>query len=476
MNAGTTCGDRRDGRLQRRAQRRAAQVAGLAQRDELVGQGQLERVQHALELRGRQEAEGLHVLLAGRCVERVHGRRRRQQPALGAQPDDGLVQRHEAGLAAGVGRELLGQAREAVVQQPVQALLEQVDHLRERDRHPVELQRDRLGVESPGRVEPLGLAVARGQEHRAVGHRAQLAGDLPGQLGRRVAGGAVDLRRHADGDRRLQRVAPPAARQQPVEPRVRAALAGVLAQAADPRGERAQRRARERGRERDGQVGVVEQRLRPPQGHRPQRGRERRPGDQRESLPDPRLVRRDAPARERLRGRHDRAVLRDAALPHEGLEQVRERDQLPGRAERAGRHHRRPAVVEAVGEEAAQLRADALVAAEEARQPQQHRPADHGGGQRRADPRGAPDEDRALQALALARVERPRGQVAEPGRDPVGRPAALEEVEQRLPAPGDERERRAVELDALAPEHDPVVAAGVELVVAAQEDAHGRAV
>ena len=55
----------------------------------------------------------------------------------------------------------------------------------------------------------------------------------------------------------------------------------------------------------------------------------------------------------------------------------------------------------------AQLRADAGVPAEKAGQAQQHRAPHHLLGQRRADARGAPDEDRSLQRQPVVGGDRP---------------------------------------------------------------------
>ena len=91
---------------------------------------------------------------------RVNRRRRGEQTVLRDEADDGLVQRHGTGLHAGTAGELLGQAREASVQQAVEMLLDEVRDLRGSERDALQTQRDVDRVESPGRVEALGLVTA----------------------------------------------------------------------------------------------------------------------------------------------------------------------------------------------------------------------------------------------------------------------------------------------------------------------------
>ena len=151
----------------------SAQVRGLTERHELIGKRRFQVAEHRLESLGREERERLNVLLAGGRVDRVNGRGRREQTILRDEADDGLVQRHGSGLHAGASCELLGQSREASVQQAVEALLDEVRHLRGSERDALETQGDVDRVESSDRVETLGLVILRIQEDRAVGNRAK---------------------------------------------------------------------------------------------------------------------------------------------------------------------------------------------------------------------------------------------------------------------------------------------------------------
>ena len=79
--------------------------------------------------RGDEEREGLHVLLAARGVGRVHAMRAGQRAVLARQPGRRrvLCSATTPACTPGTCRELVGQAREAGVEQAVQALLEQVE-------------------------------------------------------------------------------------------------------------------------------------------------------------------------------------------------------------------------------------------------------------------------------------------------------------------------------------------------------------
>ena len=121
---------------------------------------------------------------------------------------------------------------------------------------------------------------------------------------------------------------------------------------------------------------------------------------------------------------------------------MRERDDLAGGAADPGGHDRVPAVVQPVGDEPAQVRADAGVAAEEAGQAQQHRAADDGLGQRRAGAGGAAGQDRPLKRGLIVGRHRAVGQVAEPGGDAVGARAGLQVGQQRVAAALNRAEQR----------------------------------
>ena len=107
----------------------------------------------------------------------------------------------------GVRGELVGQAGEAVVEQPVQPLLRQVADLGEGELERVELQAERLGVEVAARVQAGGLVAVGVEEQRAVGDGAQLARDLrvdvrrAGRAPRRGPAGARGGRPAAAGGR-----------------------------------------------------------------------------------------------------------------------------------------------------------------------------------------------------------------------------------------------------------------------------------
>ena len=120
--------------LERRRQVRAGQELRLAKRDQLVGEGQFERGEDAVEVLGGEQRVRLEVLLPGGSVEGVDGGGRGQRSRLGGDPDHLLVQDDDPGLASGVGRKLVGQLGEACVEQSMQPLLEQVYDLRERGR------------------------------------------------------------------------------------------------------------------------------------------------------------------------------------------------------------------------------------------------------------------------------------------------------------------------------------------------------
>ena len=103
-----------------------------------------------------------------------------------------------------------------------------------------------------------------------------------------------------------------------------------------------------------------------PHERRRQRRGKRCPVDEREPLLEARLVRGNASRRERHR-RGDRiAVLEHEAFADERLKEMCELGHLACGAMRPLRNRRHPAVVQAVGDERAELRADAGGAAEEA--------------------------------------------------------------------------------------------------------------
>jgi hypothetical protein len=125
-----------------------------------------------------------------------------------------------------------------MVEQAVQAGDREVARVRDRDGERVEPQAERLGVEVAARVEALRLVVVRGEHQRAVGHGAQLAVDLGVDVVEQVERGAVDLREHAERDRRLRAVGPATVVERG-ELGVDALLARVALELADARGERA---------------------------------------------------------------------------------------------------------------------------------------------------------------------------------------------------------------------------------------------
>ena len=204
----TASASRSSDRLQPRRQHASAQRAPLAHGEQLARDDQLDVVEDPPELLGGEERERLEVLLPRGAVDRMHARRARQLPVLGGVADRRLVQEDQPGLAARVLRELVGEVREALVEQPVQPLLGQVADLREGDRQRVELQAQRLRVEAAARVQAGGLLPVGLQVQRAVGDGAQLARDLRVGVLEQVERRAVDLREHAERDGRLGAVRP----------------------------------------------------------------------------------------------------------------------------------------------------------------------------------------------------------------------------------------------------------------------------
>jgi hypothetical protein len=134
-----------------------------------------------------------------------------------------------------------------------------------------------------------------------------------------------------------------------------------------------------------------------------------------------------------------------------------EGDDLAGGATRAARDDRVPAVVEAVGDERAQRRADPGVAAQEAGQPQQHGAPHHRLGQRRTGSGGPAGKDRALERGLIDVLDRPTGEVAESGVDPVGGGAGFQVGKQGAATPPHAVEERGLKRHRLAVENDPAV-------------------
>jgi hypothetical protein len=357
----------------------------------------------------------------------------------------------------------------------MQALLDQVEHLRPSDRHGVDQQRDRLRVKVAGGVQALWLALGRRQEHGAVGDGAQLTPELGAQLCEQIERRSVDLRDHAQGDRRLHRGVPPAAaRQQLAHATVDAQLSGVALQFTNANRVGTGRGVDRRHRQRSCQGGMLEQRLRPQRQRDCQRRRQRSAVDQRDPLLGTELIRCDPPRGKRAGGGCRPALAAHLAFAHERLEQMRELDCLAGGATRAGRDDRQPAVVEPVGDEPAQLRADAGAAAEKADKPQQHRPADDRLRQWRADRGGSGHQDGALKDGLVLGLHRPTGEVAETGVDAVGGTAALQVDEHRGTPAVHLGEQLALDLDPLALERDPAVGVEVELVVSGENQGRLR--
>ena len=369
----------------------------LAQRHQLVGKAQLQIAEDLLEPARDQDRVRLEVLLTGRGVDGADRSRRCERRRLGGEPDHLLVQDHQPGVPARLACELLGQAGEPRVEQAVQTLLCEVEDVDERDRQRLERQRDRVRVEAAGGVEALGLAGGRVHVQGAVGDRAELATQLGVQLLEHVERGPVHLGDHPERDRRLQgRLPATAAVEQLADATVNSQLPGVALQLADAHRIRPGRRVDHRHGQRSGQSGVLEQRLRTQRQRNPQRGSKRRAVDQRDPLLGAQLVRSDVARGERVRGCDDVPVEQHGSRSGERLEQVSERDRLARGAADGGGNDRQPAVVEAVGDEPAQAGAHAGAPAQKARQPQQHRPADDRGRQRRPDPGGPAEQDRAL--------------------------------------------------------------------------------
>ena len=149
---------------------------------------------------------------------------------------------------------------------------------------------------------------------------------------------------------------------------------------------------------------------------------------------------------------------------------MRERDHLARGAVRAGRDVRRPAVVQPLREQPAERRGDACVAAEEARESQQHGAAHDLAGQGLADADRPPEQDRALQRTLVLRRDRALCHVPEPRRDAVCDRAAFERAQHRGEALVDAGEQLGRDLDPLAVAHDPPVALEVERVVRVEPD------
>ena len=181
----------------------------LPQRDELAGERLLERVEEPPDPLGDEERERLDVLLAARGVDRLRAMRADQRhAALGGEPDDALVQRDHARLHARPRRELVGKAREARVEQAVEALLEQVEDVAGGVGEALEPDHDVDRVEGPGRVEAGFLAAVGVEVERRVRRAAQPHVEEPVERGERPQRGAVHLRHDARRHRRLRPVAP----------------------------------------------------------------------------------------------------------------------------------------------------------------------------------------------------------------------------------------------------------------------------
>ena len=282
----------------------------------------------------------------------------------------------------GLDRQLVRQTGEAAIQQPVQALLAQVRHLGEGDGERVELKAERLGVEVAARVEALGLVTVAGEVQRAVGDRPELAGQLGPDVVEKIGDRTVHLRQDAEGDWSLPRSAQ-ASRSAPSVSAARRAwirsLSRVALQPADARRVGPHRGPRQDGRQRARERRVLEQGVAALEQPRRRGRRERRAVDERDPLLGLRHVGRHSTARERPAGVHRFAVLDHRARAREGLKEVAERDDLARARDPAGGDPGRPAVVEPVGDEAAQVRRDGRPAGQEAVEAQQHRaPYDRG--------------------------------------------------------------------------------------------------
>ena len=336
--------------------RPASQVVSLSQRHELARDSQLEVVERARELLGSKELESLDVLLARRGVARVNRRRRGQQPVLDREPDDRLVQRDHSRLPARVDRELLGEAAgEARVEEAVQPLLDEVRQVRDADREPVERYRDRRGVEAPARVRALGLVALGGEDERGVRHRSESTLEPRLEAVELVENRPVHLGHDPEGRGRLELVLERGApREELDETLVDTKLRRIPRELADPRRIRPGRRSDERDRERGVEVGVLQQLPGTIAVVDPESGRERGSVEEGRSFLRLRLVRRDAPPGERIRRRYRVVALEHDAFADEGLEEVSERRDLSRGAVRPGRHDRAPAVVQAIGEKAAE--------------------------------------------------------------------------------------------------------------------------
>src|SRR5215210_4254173 len=102
----------------------------------------------------------------------------RQEAVLRDETDHRLVQEDKARLPAGILCELVGEVREAMVEQAMQALLREIAHVGEGDRQRVELDPERLRMEVAARVQAGRLLAVGRQDEGAVRDRAELAVDL----------------------------------------------------------------------------------------------------------------------------------------------------------------------------------------------------------------------------------------------------------------------------------------------------------
>ena len=165
---------------QRRRSACAELVAGLAQRHKLVGQGQLEVVEQAAELVGRQPVNAWKSSCPAEVSPACTDAGAAEQAVLGAQarPPPCAATRARSRRVRDRGRAARGGPEKRLSRRRCSRFSLSARHLGEGDRERVERKGQGLGVEVAARVEALRLAGVGVEVERAVGHGAQLAARL----------------------------------------------------------------------------------------------------------------------------------------------------------------------------------------------------------------------------------------------------------------------------------------------------------
>ena len=394
------------------------------------------------------------VLLVRRGRNRVDARRVRERLQLRRDRRGGDLRHHEARVHAALARQERRQAAARRIDQPIRAPL--ADRRQRHDRRGEQIRgdRNRRAVEIPARDDVAGL----GEHHRVVGGAVGLDRRCLADEAQRVARRALHLRSAAQRvgvlhlAAELVRLVDAAAAQQPLDVRGRRLLAGEGARVVDARLERMDRAAQRVDRQRRRDVGGARELLGRRERERQHSRRRLRPVDEREALLRSERDRCQPGTGERLRtGKRILIVVLDLALSDEHEREVRERREIPARADRAARGDARVhAGVHERDERVQRLEADAREAFCQRVGAQCHRGADRARRQRIADAGRM-----AAQQVELERLERVGrdlhvGKRSEAGVDAVGRLVAARAPIHDLARRAHARARLGRERDGLA--------------------------